>query len=202
MMGAVLARTPAVVAVTAALALGACSDHGTGTAVDEAPSQPFFTDEARPDAGQVAEQSLGIWLVDGSGDLERVGRRVVGSDPATAVVLHLFAGPTPAEARRGLRLVTSGFEGVVSVTWIGARVRVDLVGRCDDDADPDEPHIGRLVAATVRELGGVEVVDVRDGDGRSRRSADSVDSFPPCLVRAPPATSPPAEPSPPTTVAG
>jgi hypothetical protein len=124
-------------------------------------------------------QNLPNYRVGRSPDVTAVTRWVPSGIPATGVMDRLFAGPTPAEYARGLRLVRSGATGFRSVTITGGVARVRLAGGCDSRGSTFT--VANLIDPAMRQFAGVVAVKVLDPQGRTGDPAGTTSSIPACL---------------------
>ena len=108
-----------------------------------------------------------------------VSRPVVTDAPATGLLDRLFAGPTPGEHARGLRLVRSGATGFRVLGVDRGVARVQLHGRCDSGGST--LTVADEITRTLRPLPTVQWVKVLDPSGRTERPSGSRDSIPTCL---------------------
>lgn len=127
-----------------------------------------------------------VWFVDdrraaaGHEPVVAAVRRVVPAGaPATAVLDHLFAGPTPAERARGLRLVASGATGWRGLQVRAGTARVQLTGGCASGGSTTT--VGSELLPALHQFPAVRRVVVLDPRGRTERPAGRGDSLPECL---------------------
>ena len=106
-------------------------------------------------------------------------RRVPATTPATAVLSHLFAGPTAAEQRRGLVAVRSGATGFTDLSIRDGVARVRLTGGCDSGGATYT--VADLIVPALRQFATVDHVKVYDPQGRTARPHGHSDSLPACL---------------------
>jgi hypothetical protein len=108
-----------------------------------------------------------------------VTRQVLPLTPATGVMDHLFAGPTPAEEARGLQFLSSGATGFSNLS-IGQQIaRVRLTGGCSSGGST--VSIAEEIFPTLRQFSTVDFVKIFDPGGRTERPTGAVDSIPECL---------------------
>lgn len=106
-------------------------------------------------------------------------RRVPAAAPATAVLSHLFAGPTAAEQRRGLVAVLSGATGFTGLTIRDGVASVRLVGGCASGGATYT--VADLVGPALKQFATVDHVKLYDPQGRTARPTGHSDSRPACL---------------------
>jgi hypothetical protein len=106
-------------------------------------------------------------------------RPVLPGTPATGVMDHLFAGPTPAERATGLRFLASGATGFSNLSISGQIARVRLTGGCSSGGST--VTIAGEIMPTLRQFGTVDFVKIYDPAGRTGRPSGAVDSLPECL---------------------
>jgi len=99
--------------------------------------------------------------------------------PATTLLHRVYAGPTPAEQRAGLRLQLSGSTGFTALSVADGIARVRLTGGCSSGGST-VTVAGHLIP-TLKQLPQVDVVKVFDPQGRTERPTGRVDSIPECL---------------------
>jgi len=113
-------------------------------------------------------------------DTRTVQRVVPARSPASAVLNHLFAGPTAAESATGLRTVLSGatdFDRLrISSTGV-ARVR--LLGGCTSGGSTFT--IANLIVPTLKQFSTVHYVKIYDPSGQTEQPTGLSDSIPECL---------------------
>jgi hypothetical protein len=112
-------------------------------------------------------------------DVRAVWRRVPAVTPATGVMDRLFAGPTTAEARTGLRLVRSGATGFRSVSIGGGVARVRLAGGCNGGGSTFT--IANLIDPSMRQFPTVSAVKILDPAGNTGSPTGTTPSLPACL---------------------
>lgn len=178
-----LPRRPVALAVMMLALAGACTEDepASSPTTSTSRSTPMFAGSSVPDRASPAEvERYAVWMVGADDEPVRLGRRIAGNQPVWATLLHLFAGPTATEVGTGVRLETSGFDGVGTVTEEAGSVLVVLLGECEP---PDDgPTVAELVAATVREVRPGAVVKIADQQGRTVPPEPGLDSVPPCLA--------------------
>lgn len=108
-----------------------------------------------------------------------VRRRVLATEPATAVMDRLFAGPTPAEFRRGLRLIRSGATTFTDLEITDGIARVRLLGRCNSRGST--ATIANEIQPTLRQFDTVDWVKIYDPTGQTGTPGGPSDSIPTCL---------------------
>jgi hypothetical protein len=109
-----------------------------------------------------------------------VNRRVPAAAPATAVLHHLFAGPTSAERARGLRTVRSGATSFTRLRISDSKVaRVQLTGGCSSGGSTFT--IANLIQPTLKQFPNVRWVKIYDPQGRTEHPTGRRDSIPECL---------------------
>lgn len=108
-----------------------------------------------------------------------VSRPVLPLTPATGVMDHLFAGPTPAERARGLRFLASKATGFADLRIDRAIARVRLTGGCSSGGST--VTIAGEIFPTLRQFRTVDYVKIYDPAGRTERPRGRVDSIPECL---------------------
>lgn len=106
-------------------------------------------------------------------------RQVSATEPATAVLDRLFAGPTPAEMRRGLRLVRSGATGHTDLEITGGIARVRLLGGCSSGGST--ATVAGSIQPTLRQFDSVDWVKIYDRAGQTGQPGGTSDSIPACL---------------------
>jgi hypothetical protein len=106
-------------------------------------------------------------------------RPVLPGTPATGVMDRLFAGPTPAEAARGLQFLASGATGFTDLTISQQIARVRLTGGCSSGGSTET--IAGEVFPTLRQFGTVDFVKIYDPSGTTEQPTGPVDSIPECL---------------------
>jgi hypothetical protein len=113
-------------------------------------------------------------------DTRRVRRVVPAFTPASAVLNHLFAGPTAAEHAAGLRTVRSGATDFdrLSISSTGV-ARVRLLGGCSSGGSTFT--IANLIMPTLKQFSTVRFVKIYDPSGRTARPTGLSDSIPACL---------------------
>jgi hypothetical protein len=108
-----------------------------------------------------------------------VQRPVLSRTPATGVMDRLFAGPTPAEAARGLQFLASEATGFTNLGIDQRIARVQLTGGCSSGGST--ATIAGEVLPTLRQFDTVDFVKIYDPDGRTEQPTGTVDSIPECL---------------------
>jgi hypothetical protein len=102
-----------------------------------------------------------------------------GPGPQPAAASRLYAGPTPAEERAGLRLVLSGSTSFAGLSVRDGVASVRLVGGCRSGGST--VTVAGSVLPTLRQLPGVVAVKVPDPAGRTQRPTGRTYSVPDCL---------------------
>ena len=109
-----------------------------------------------------------------------VNRQVPAAAPAAAVLHQMFAGPTRAEAARGLRTVRSDATGFTRLTISSSKVaRVFLKGGCNSHGSTFT--VANLIRPTLKQFSTVRWVKIYDPAGRTERPTGRSDSIPECL---------------------
>jgi hypothetical protein len=108
-----------------------------------------------------------------------VVRPVLPITPATGVMDRLFAGPTPAERKDGLRGVRSHARGFTALSIADGIARVQLTGRCSSDGSTFT--VADEILPTLRQFDNVDAVKVYDPSGNTGNPNGSRDSIPGCL---------------------
>lgn len=108
-----------------------------------------------------------------------VTRPVLPMLPATTLLHRVYAGPTPAEQRAGLRLLLSGSTGFTALSVADGVARVRLTGGCSSGGST--VTVAGHLLPTLKQLPQVDVVKVFDPQGRTERPTGRVDSIPACL---------------------
>jgi hypothetical protein len=162
----------ALVAV-AALGFGACGSDGEGGAGGGEEIDAALT-------------TVSVWFLDSeryhTGEepyLAAVPRRVPVTSSMDAAVDALFAGPTRAEARRGLTAETSGATGASAVGIERSTALVQLLGGCDSGGHV--VTVASLLVPTLRSFDGVRWVKIYGPDGTTQSPDTPGDSVPECL---------------------
>lgn len=99
--------------------------------------------------------------------------------PATRLMDRLFAGPTPAEASRGLTFLSSRATGFTGLSVTGGVARVRLTGGCSSGGST--ASIADEIGRTLTQLPTVRFVRIYDPAGRTEAPAGPADSRPVCL---------------------
>lgn len=128
----------------------------------------------------VTFQDLPRFVAGALPDTRRVRRGVPAFTPASAVLNHLFAGPTAAERAAGLRTVRSGATDFdrLSISSTGV-ARVRLLGGCSSGGSTFT--IANLIMPTLKQFSTVRFVKIFDPSGRTARPTGLSDSIPACL---------------------
>lgn len=112
--------------------------------------------------------------------LRAVLRRVRPAAPATAVLDRLFAGPTRAEKRDGLRLVRSKARSFADLEISANGVaRVRLTGGCGSGGST--LTVADEIRRTLKQFSTVDWVKIYDPAGRTQTPKGRSDSIPECL---------------------
>ncbi len=100
---------------------------------------------------------------------------------ADGAMLRLYAGPTAAESRRGLRFAASGTTGYRDL-WGNSRgvTRLTLRGPCDSGGSA-ETTVANQVMPTLRSRPAIDWVKIYDRFGHTGRPWGRSDSIPGCL---------------------
>jgi hypothetical protein len=107
-------------------------------------------------------------------------RSVPAGTPAGAVLHHLFAGPTAAERRAGLRTVRSGASGFKGLRIRDYVAHVTLTGGCTSASSPTFT-VADQIAPTLKQFSNVLWVKIYDPSGRTEQPDGRIDSIPECL---------------------
>lgn len=99
--------------------------------------------------------------------------------PASAVLNHLFAGPTASERAVGLRTVRSGATDFDRLSISAGVARVRLLGGCNSGGSTFT--IANLIVPTLKQFSTVRFVKIYDPSGRTARPTGLSDSIPACL---------------------
>ncbi|WP_432565166.1 GerMN domain-containing protein [Kineococcus sp. SYSU DK003] len=106
-------------------------------------------------------------------------RPVLPGTPATGVSDRLFAGPTAAEAARGLRFLPSGATGYRGLSITGGTARIQLTGGCSSGGST--VSIAGQLLPTLRQFPTVQAVKIFDPAGSTQNPTGPHDSIPDCL---------------------
>ena len=110
-----------------------------------------------------------------------VERKVPRGGKANGALLRLFAGPTRAEARKGLQFVASGATGFRDLSVNpGGVARVTLRGPCDSGGSA-VVTIANEIRRTLRRLPSIDWVKIYDREGVTEQPYGKTDSIPFCL---------------------
>lgn len=112
-------------------------------------------------------------------DVTPVVRRVPAAAPAAGVLDRLFAGPTLAERRAGLRLVTSKATGFRNLSVSGGVARVRLTGGCDSGGSTFT--IANLIDPTLVAFPNIDAVKIFSPSGQTGNPTGPGGSIPDCL---------------------
>lgn len=112
-------------------------------------------------------------------DITPVSRLVPRAYPATGLLDRLYAGPTTAEAARGLRLVTSRSTGFSNLHVHGGVADLRLRGGCSSGGSTFT--VANLMVPTLTQLVTVDAVRIRDPQGNTEPAAPGGGSIPVCL---------------------
>jgi hypothetical protein len=108
-----------------------------------------------------------------------VGRPVLPGSPATGVMDRLYAGPTPGERGRGLRLLRSRSTGYADLSISDGVARVRLVGGCSSGGST--VTVAGEILPTLHQFPSVGRVVLRDPYGRTLDPDGPGDATPECL---------------------
>ncbi len=108
-----------------------------------------------------------------------VDRPIRAELPHATLLNQLYAGPTPAETARGLRLVLSGSTGFQRVTVSDFTARVRLAGGCSSNGST--VTVAGEIFPTLRQLSTVDAVKILDPAGHTEHPTGRTDSIPTCL---------------------
>ncbi len=108
-----------------------------------------------------------------------VVRRVLAVAPAAGVLDRLFAGPTLAERRRGLRLVASRATGFRDLSVAGGVARVRLTGGCDSRGSTFT--VANLIDPTLVAFPNIDAVKIFSPSGQTGNPTGPGGSIPDCL---------------------
>jgi hypothetical protein len=108
-----------------------------------------------------------------------VWRRVLPGLPATTLLHRMYAGPTSAEQRTGLRLLLSGSTGFSAVSVSDGVGRVRLAGGCRSGGST--VSIAGQIMPTLIQLPTVDHVKIFDPQGRTETPFGHTSSIPECL---------------------
>lgn len=108
-----------------------------------------------------------------------VQREVLPSVPATTALHRLYAGPTPAEQRAGLRLVPSGSTGFTRLSIVDGVARLRLAGGCSSGGST--VTVAGSIVPTLKQFSTVSHVKIEDPAGRTQSPTGRSDSVPECL---------------------
>jgi hypothetical protein len=106
-------------------------------------------------------------------------RFVPAGSPASGALHRLYAGPTPAEYRRGLRFVASRSTGFTGLTVSGRVARLRLTGGCSSGGST--VTVASLIRPTLRQFPTVRGVVIRDPSGGTGPTLPDGSSSPDCL---------------------
>lgn len=106
-------------------------------------------------------------------------RPVPAAIPGTGVLDRLFAGVTPAEQARGLRLLRSGANGFEKLAVNNGVARVHLTGRCSSGGST--VTVAGEIMPTLRQFASVDWVKIYDSEGNTGQPSGRSDSVPECL---------------------
>lgn len=112
-------------------------------------------------------------------DITPVARLVPKASPAAGLLDRLYAGPTAAETRRGLRLVTSRSTGFSRLSVAGGIADLRLRGGCASGGSTFT--VANLMVPTLTQLATVDAVRIRDPQGNTEPPAADGGSIPACL---------------------
>ncbi len=108
-----------------------------------------------------------------------VARPVLAALPGTTSMDRLYAGPTPAEARSGLRFLNSGSTGTAPLVVQDGVARVRLLGGCRSGGST--VGVADEIVPTLKQFPTIDVVKVLDPQGRTQVPTGRSDSVPECL---------------------
>lgn len=108
-----------------------------------------------------------------------VSRPVIPPAVAAGALQRMFAGPTAADASRGLSLLRSEATGIRLWSIRDGVARVQLTGGCD--AHGSTASIALEIMPTLRQFSSVHWVKIYDPAGHTARPAGHSDSLPACL---------------------
>lgn len=108
-----------------------------------------------------------------------VQRTVAVVAPAASVLHRMYAGPTPAEAAAGLRLVASESTGFADLAIAAGVARVRLVGGCSSGGSTYT--VANLLLANLLPFPNVDAVKVFDPQGATEVPGGASNSIPACL---------------------
>lgn len=111
--------------------------------------------------------------------MRAVKRQVRPTSPATGVMDRLYAGPTPAEHRAGLRRVKSGTTGFADLTISNGIADLRLLGPCRSGGSTFT--VANHIRATLKQFPTVDWVKIRDRQGNTADPSGPSDSQPECL---------------------
>lgn len=139
--------------------------------------------DVRKDYPQVSRtvtfQDLPRFVAGTTPDTRAVRRTTPASAPASAVLHHLFAGPTASERAVGLRTVRSRATDFDRLSISAGVARVRLLGGCDSGGSTFT--IANLIMPTLKQFSTVRFVKIYDPSGRTARPTGLSDSIPACL---------------------
>ena len=139
--------------------------------------------DVRKDYPQVSRtvtfQDLPRFVAGTTPDTRAVRRTIPALAPASAVLHHLFAGPTASESAVGLRTVRSGATDFDRLSISGGVARVRLLGGCNSGGSTFT--IANLIMPTLKQFSTVRFVKIYDPSGRTARPTGLSDSIPACL---------------------
>ncbi len=178
------------------VALTGCGSSTTGTA--QAPSASTEPTQASSPSASPAPStspapsaspttaSAQVWFLDeehartGEQPLFVPVRRQVRPPAVAAGALDaLFAGPTAAERKDGLRLITSGADGYRNLHIADGIAQVTLTGGCSSGGST--MTIAGEIMPTLKQFSSVTFVKIYAPDGTTEQPAGAVDSVPTCL---------------------
>lgn len=112
-------------------------------------------------------------------DVTAVSRWVPAAEQATGVMDRLFAGPTAAEAAKGLRFVASHATGFAILSIINGLARLELTGGCANNGSTFT--IANEIQPTLQQFPGVTAVKIYDPNGATETPSGPYSSIPFCL---------------------
>lgn len=102
-----------------------------------------------------------------------------GVEPMRAVLDAFFAGPTPEESAAGLRLVSSGFNGVSIFTVENGIARIHLAGACANNGAAYS--VANLIAKNLSQFPQITAVKIYDENDSNLDPDSAMSSLPYCL---------------------
>lgn len=108
-----------------------------------------------------------------------VRRPVIPPSTAYGALQRLFAGPTQAEAAKGLRFLASKATGFSGLTVRDGVARVHLTGRCGSGGST--VTVADEIVPTLKQFPAIRWVKIYDAAGTTERPTGRSDSIPECL---------------------